>query len=198
MNATGARTVNKSSGAEPAGGCRLRSTTSRHASLALVLLTLLAPAAHAQDEYYARVDLHPPEAPADREGYDCAAAARPATTHESLAHLLGQVDPAPLLGGVVSLEPLVPRCVALAVSARAPLECSPAGCVCPPSVCSGARVTDVGGYVAYEVGEGRYVLEVYGLLQARYAGDSGVGVEFDCLECPPPWETLGSSASLLG
>ena len=154
---------------------------------------LLAPLASADDhEYYVRPNPHPPTVTPGEQGEDCAAAGggRPNTLAESTVHLLGQVDPQPLLGGAVTLQPLVPTCVAVGQEVKPP-SCTPFGCVgsgcdrvCVCANCFDARTYEQ-AYVSYNVTSGRFTIEPGPL--PPISGDSGGDVEFDCLECPPDW-----------
>lgn len=160
--------------------------------LAFVLVSTL-PLAAAEDPYYVDVNVHPPRGPHAYEvEEDCTMRGGMAIPEEFLLQkTLGEVrpqpDPAhPSVGG------WFPDCVATGLGAT----CIPfTGCVYGPPV--------VGGHASYELSSGNYSIVLttpilggtpvlpIGLppppsSSVGISGNSGGGVRFDCLGCPPP------------
>lgn len=127
-----------------------------------------------EDPYYVRLDVHPARGPErSDDASDCAGAkARdPVTSFEFLRH---QVHPAETRPNG-SVEHLVPGCIAFD-SGALPLCTNILGC---PQAASNDRAR-----FAYQTGSGNYTLTAASL--GTWTGNSGVGAQFDCRDCPPP------------
>lgn len=155
----------------------------------LTLATLLVPAAAANedDPYYVKVVAGSPEfSPQYDASRDCASREGPQDALGSAAFALEQVAPPFNPLGGPSLERTVPRCVAF--DSRLPRVCGDTACL---QARNGSYAT-----FAYEVGSGNYTVRLFSPLYLAgtsmrsedpgASGNSGLGILFDCWNCPPP------------
>lgn len=153
----------------------------------LTLATLLVPAgaANEEDPYYVKVVFTQPEVDGRYDAArDCAGPNGPRDALGSADHLVGQVGPPFNPLGGPSLEGTVPRCVVF--DSRVPGACGSTACF---QVRNSPHAT-----FAYELGSGNYSARVF--LPIAFtrmntdgpdaSGSTGLGVLFDCWNCPPP------------
>jgi hypothetical protein len=128
--------------------------------------------------YYLMVNVTQPETPHyGSPTDDCAGGTRPQSATDTVGQLMAallQVPPDVL--ALNSVEPYVPRCIPVPITACTPLGCQPTGL-----------------YASYDVSTGRYYVEAHGVLAnvgARpgdiiITGTTGANATADCLGCPP-------------
>lgn len=152
----------------------------------LLALTLLAPgvasAAEPQPQpdrepgYYVRAELHPAERPAERgPEYDCSGRDGPRDLASSVAFTAGQTRVHATQGRAYPPECfVVDGDVVLCAQGLCPKGALPLSL----ALVEGPRAT-------YNLSSGQYTL--FAPNAPTLAGNSGVGVMFDCAHCPPPW-----------